>query len=144
MGDILTFDGKIKQFEEKIKNLIDVYKLPGLSIAISHEDSIIYSAGFGYANIEKKVTATPTTPYRIASLTKPIASIVILQLVEKGIIELDKSIAEYIPKYLEICRRNKELLEKPVDINGEKINLAHLIEGYNFEQQNITIRHHLQ
>ena len=141
---MMIFDEKIKLFEEKMKNLMDVYKLPGLSIAISHEDKIIYSTGFGFANIKKKVKATQTTPYRIASLTKPIASIVILQLVEKRIIDLDKSIADYIPKYLEICRKNKQLLEKPVDVNGEKINLSHLIEGYNFEQQNITIRHHLQ
>ena len=141
----LNFESKIKKFEEKLRNLIDVYKLPGISIAISHEDEIIYSAGFGYADISKKVKAIPTTPYRIASLTKPIASTIILQLMEKGVIDLDKSIAEYIPNYLEICRKNKKMLENQFfEYQGKKISYASQIEDYNFEKQNITVRHHLQ
>ena len=136
---------QIEDFEKKLIDLMGKYKLPGMSIAISHEDKIIYSKGFGYADIVNKIEATPTTPYRIASLTKPISSIIILQLVEQGIIDLDKSIAEYIPNYVGLCEKNKRFFEEQeVEINGEMVSLAFQVEGYNFERENITIRHHLQ
>jgi CubicO group peptidase (beta-lactamase class C family) len=141
---MMKFKEEIKKFEKNLKQLMNQCFIPGLSIAISHENEVIYSEGFGYADLEKKVKATPTTPYRIASLTKPISSVIILQLVEKGLIELDKSIAEYIPNYIEFCEKNKKNLEKPVDIGGKKIDLSFLIKYYHYENQNITIRHHLQ
>lgn len=140
----MNFEKEINEFEEKLKELKKKYIIPGLSVAIAHENKIIYSTGFGYADIENKVKATPTTPYRIASLTKPIASTIILQLVEKGQMDLDKSIAEYIPKYLEFCEKNKKNLEMPVEFFGKKVDFSHLIKNYRYENQNITIRHHLQ
>ena len=140
----MNFEKEIKEFEEKLKELKKKYIIPGLSVAIALENEIIYSNGYGYADIENKVKATPTTPYRIASLTKPIASTIILQLVEKGQMDLDKSIAEYIPKYLEFCEKNKKNLETPVEFFGKKVDFSHLIKNYRYENQNITIRHHLQ
>ncbi len=140
----MNFEKEIKEFEDGLKKLKNKYSIPGLSIAIAHENKIIYSVGFGFADIENKVKASPTTPYRIASLTKPIASTIILQLVEKGKIELDKSIAEYIPNYIAFCEKNKKNLEKPVEFAGKKIDLSFLIKNYHYENQNITIRHHLQ
>jgi CubicO group peptidase (beta-lactamase class C family) len=140
----MSFENEIKKYEEKIKNLMNKYHIPGLSIAITHDNKLIYSTGLGYADIENKIRATNTTPYRIASLTKPIASTIILQLVEKGLIDLDKSIAEYIPNYIEFCEKNKKNLERPVDVGGKKYDLSFLIKYYHYENQNITIRHHLQ
>ncbi|NHJ83860.1 MAG: beta-lactamase family protein [Asgard group archaeon] len=132
-------------FEEKIVNLKNKYKIPGMSIAISYQNELIYAKGFGYADIENKIKATSGTPYRIASLTKPIASVIILQLVEQGLIDLDASIATYLPNYLEFCRKNKAHLETATFVDeGEIKNYSFLMEGYNFEDQNITIRHHLQ
>ena len=79
-----------------------------------------------------------------ATLSKKIR-VIILQLVEKGIMNLDNSIAEYIPKYVEICEKNKKLLEETtIKQNGKLISLSFLVNGYHFERQNITIRHHLQ
>ncbi|NHK31318.1 MAG: beta-lactamase family protein [Asgard group archaeon] len=140
----MNFENEVKEFESKLKELMEKYSLPGLSVAITHENKLIYSGGLGFADMEKKIKATATTPYRIASLTKPIASTIILQLVEKELIDLDKSIAEYIPNYIEFCEKNKKNLEKPVDIGGKKIDLSFLIKYYHYENQNITIRHHLQ
>ena len=140
----MNFEKEIKDFEKRFKELIKRYSITGLSVAIAHKNKIIYSTGFGYADKENKVKATPTTPYRIASLTKPISSTIILQLVEKGLIDLDKNIAEYIPNYIAFCEKNKKNLEIPVEFAGKKIDLSHLIKNYHYENQNITIRHHLQ
>lgn len=144
-GIILDLDTKIAAYESKLEELKEKYMLPGMSVAIAHNNTIVYSKGFGFAERENKIEATPTTPYRIASLTKPISSIIILQLVEKGIIDLDKSIAEYIPNYVSFCEKNRKLLEKEtIKEDGKIISLSFLIRGYNYEKQNITVRHHLQ
>lgn len=140
----MNFEIKVKEFEKKLKDLMNKYSIPGLSIAITHENKLIYSTGLGFADIENKVKATATTPYRIASLTKPIASTIILQLVEKGLMDLDKSIADYIPNYIDFCEKNKKNLDKPVEIGSKKVDLSFLIKYYHYENQNITIRHHLQ
>ncbi|NHJ49273.1 MAG: beta-lactamase family protein, partial [Asgard group archaeon] len=86
----MNFKNSIIEFEKKLKDLMDKYSIPGLSIAITHEHNLIYSAGLGFTDLENKIRATINTPYRIASLTKPIASTIILQLVEKGLVDLDK------------------------------------------------------
>ena len=45
---------------------------------------MIWSQGFGFADLERKIPAAPDTPYRLASVSKPFAAILIMQLVEKG------------------------------------------------------------
>ncbi|NHJ39905.1 MAG: beta-lactamase family protein [Asgard group archaeon] len=70
----MIFENEIKEFESKIKDLMDKYGIPGLSIAIAHENKVIYSTGLGFAIIENKIKTTAPTPYSIASLTKPNAS----------------------------------------------------------------------
>jgi len=73
--------------------------LAGLSIAVAHGSEIIHAAGYGYANLEHKVPATPETVYRIGSITKHYTAAAILQLVDEGKIGLDADMHEYLPAY---------------------------------------------
>jgi len=61
-------------FEQQVDSLRIEYKIPGISIGISINDSIHLIRGFGMANIEEEIPMTGDTPLRIASLTKPIFS----------------------------------------------------------------------
>jgi len=66
--------------------------IPGMSITISINDSIIYSKGFGVSDIEKKTPVNPShTKFRIASITKTITASTIFKLSELGEIDLKKS-----------------------------------------------------
>jgi CubicO group peptidase (beta-lactamase class C family) len=56
---------------------------------------MVWAKGFGYANVEKRVTATPATCYHLASLTKTFASTIIMQLVEEGLLDLDDPVSKY-------------------------------------------------
>jgi CubicO group peptidase (beta-lactamase class C family) len=64
--------------------------IPGLSAAVVLGGRVIWEAGFGYADVERRVAAAPDTPYRIASLTKTFASTLLLQCVESGTLDLDQ------------------------------------------------------
>jgi CubicO group peptidase (beta-lactamase class C family) len=51
--------------------------------------------GFGYADAEAERPATPTTPFHLASLTKPFAATIVMQLVEAGSVDLDDPVTDY-------------------------------------------------
>src|SRR5262249_37840337 len=58
--------------------------LPGMSIGIVHDQDLIWSRGFGHADVEKRIPAAPDTVYRIASISKLFTSTAILQLRDRG------------------------------------------------------------
>ncbi len=138
----MNLEKAVENFHKKVMELQEKYQIPGISVAITHDNNIIHSSGSGYADIENKIEVTENTPYRIASLTKTFTSAILLRLVEQGKMDLDKSIREYIPKHFEICEKNKKLLSD-VEYMGEKVDLSYLFDGYHYERPDITIRHHL-
>ncbi len=69
------------------------------TVLISENDSIIFSDNFGYANREFNIPIDSTTKFKIASITKLFTSVLILQLHEKGKIDINKSINTYLPDY---------------------------------------------
>lgn len=81
-----------------VRALEDV-PLVGLSVAIARGGEIIHAKGYGYANLEHKVPATPETVYRIGSVGKQFTAAAILQLVEQGKLSLDDDLHEFLPDY---------------------------------------------
>lgn len=71
---------------------------PGLSIAVirAGRDTLVYR-GYGKADLENDVPATPATVYRIGSITKQFTSAAVMRLVEKGSVRLGDSIGKYLP-----------------------------------------------
>ena len=96
---------KVVQFERQLDSLRLEYKIPGMSVGISIDDSIQLIQGFGLANVEQKIPMTGSTPLRIASLTKPIFSTILMYLTEAGAIDLNWKIKDYYPDYIGSCTR---------------------------------------
>jgi CubicO group peptidase (beta-lactamase class C family) len=71
--------------------------IPGLSIAVVKNDSIIFMESYGYSDYENKIKATIRTPYYIASTTKSFVGTLAQILEYEGIINLDESITNYKP-----------------------------------------------
>lgn len=70
-------------------------RIPGISIAVVAEGKLIWSRGYGTADLENFVPAKAATAYRSASIGKPITATAIMQLTEKGQLELDAPIQKY-------------------------------------------------
>jgi CubicO group peptidase (beta-lactamase class C family) len=77
----------------------DYDRLPGISIAIVKDQDIIWSKGYGYADVEKKVPMQPQSICSICSISKLFTSVAIMQLVEQGRIRLDDSITAVLPSF---------------------------------------------
>lgn len=70
---------------------------PALSVAVVVDNQLTFSKGYGLADLEKKVPARTDTVYRLASLTKSLTAIAVMQLVEAGKLDLDAPIQQYCP-----------------------------------------------
>ncbi len=73
--------------------------IPGFSVAVVVNDHIVWSEGFGYADLESGDRATGSTIYRIGSVSKPVVGTALMQLVERGVVDLDADIRTYIPEF---------------------------------------------
>jgi CubicO group peptidase (beta-lactamase class C family) len=72
-------------------------RLPGLSVAIVKDQELIWSHGYGFSDLKKKIPATPATIYSICSITKLFTSVAIMQLYEQGRLRLDDSLSSILP-----------------------------------------------
>ena len=54
-----------KPFEDYMAKVMDVYSLPGASVAVARDGKTVYSKGFGWRDREEKLEATPDTVYGI-------------------------------------------------------------------------------
>ena len=77
----------------------DFDKLPGISVAIVHDQDIIFKKGYGYADVEKKIPMKPETIFSICSISKLFTSVAIMQLWEQGKLRLDDSLQALLPDY---------------------------------------------
>src|SRR5438046_2918114 len=75
---------------------IDAQRSPAVSIEILQGTDTIVRAGYGLADLEQQVGASPSTLYQIGSITKQFAAAAVMRLVEAGRINLDDSISGYI------------------------------------------------
>src|SRR5262245_7686410 len=72
--------------------------IPGLSLCVVKDGHVIKAEGYGLANLELEVPATPSTAYEIGSMTKQFTAAAIMILVEEGKVSLDKPITAYLPE----------------------------------------------
>lgn len=99
-------DKSLSELENKLKQLSIQYNVPGISAGIVVEGKLIWTKGFGYADIENKIVPDENTPYRLASVSKPVASVLIMQLLEKGQLSLDVPMDNYPNIYHLLRDRN--------------------------------------
>ncbi len=71
--------------------------IPGMSMGVVYDQDMIWSRGFGFADVSTKKPATPGTIYSICSISKLFTSISIMQLWEQGKLRLDDPIKKYLP-----------------------------------------------
>jgi len=108
------------------------WKAPGLSAAIVADHHMVWSRGFGLADLEQRVPATPETVYRIASISKTITAVAVMQLAEQAKLDLDAPIQRYCAAFP----------EKPWTLTARQL-LAHLggIRSY-LSQEELNNTHH--
>jgi CubicO group peptidase (beta-lactamase class C family) len=88
-----AYAGKLEAY---LQAQMKTYKIPGLAVAIVRDGKVQYIKGMGVAN-DHGDPVTPDTPFLLASVSKSITALGIMQLVEAGKIRLDAQVKEYLP-----------------------------------------------
>ncbi|MEO6236036.1 MAG: serine hydrolase domain-containing protein [Vicinamibacterales bacterium] len=70
-------------------------KAPAISVAVMEKGKIVYAQAFGAADVENGVAVTPDTRFRTASIAKTMTATAVLQLYERGALDLDAPIQTY-------------------------------------------------
>jgi CubicO group peptidase (beta-lactamase class C family) len=96
---VLAQENRNKIFDEYLNQYIQFKNVPSISAGLLRNDKIIWLKSAGIADIENNVPASTSSLYRIASISKPITAIAVLQLWERGLISLDTDARAYLPDF---------------------------------------------
>jgi CubicO group peptidase (beta-lactamase class C family) len=112
-----------------IKERMDYYKVPGLSIAMVEGGKIQWAKGYGYICYDTAREVDETTMFQAASISKPVAALMALKLVEEGKLDLDSDVNNYLKDWK--IETNKFTSEKPVTLRGLLTHTAGLtVHGF--------------
>jgi CubicO group peptidase (beta-lactamase class C family) len=91
-----TVGARGDRVDEFIKSKMKERQIPGLSLAVIRNGKIVKAKGYGLANVELNVAATPETVYRLASTGKLFIATGIMLLAEEGKLSLDDPVSKYL------------------------------------------------
>ena len=75
--------------------------VPGVQVAIGVKGTIVWSQGFGYADLARKVPVSSETQFRVGSVSKALTAAAVAQVYERGLLDLDAPVQAYVPSFPE-------------------------------------------
>lgn len=95
-----TFDAnRLARLDSVFQELVDNGTIPHAVTFVAHHGKVVHNKAFGLRNIENKIPCRTDDLFRMASQTKAITAVAVLQLMEQGKIQLDDPIKKYIPEF---------------------------------------------
>lgn len=88
-----------RKVDRCVEVFMGAYNIPGASIAIIDQGSQVYEKGYGIKNKEQGGDVTPGTVFRFGSTLKMMTAAAVMQQVEKGLVDLQAPITQYIPEF---------------------------------------------
>ena len=89
---------KLREFDEFVRRQMEADRTPALTIGFV-KNGQTWVKGYGYADLENKVPATADSAYRLASVSKPLTAVAVLQLAERNKLNLDDEVQRYVPYF---------------------------------------------
>lgn len=86
-----------RKIDQTVKEYYQNKQFNGV-VLVAKKGKILYESGFGYASLEKKIKNNESTGFLIGSATKSFTAIAVLQLVERGLLDLHVPVRTYIPE----------------------------------------------
>jgi len=93
---------KLKKIEEYFNQTYVPENIPGFSVLVEQENNEIYYYETGLIDVNRKRNLNRDSIFRIYSMTKPITSISIMMLLEKGLINISDEVEKFIPEWEEL------------------------------------------
>ena len=98
------FSELIRESEDMIIKRMNSDNLIGVSAAIIINDSVVLKKSYGYADKDNNIPMTENTVVNIASVTKTFTALAVMQLHEKGLLDINKPLNMYLPQFNPLTR----------------------------------------
>jgi len=95
----LTLNAALDSTRATLVSFMDAHHVPGMTAAVAVNGSLVWTEGFGYADLEHMATANALTRWRIASISKTFTAVAAMQLMEQGKLDLDSPIQRWVPEF---------------------------------------------
>ncbi len=93
------YAGAVKALDAFIARQVEERRLPALSVALVDDQKIVWAQGYGFTDPKRKTPATAETVYRVGSVSKLFTDLAVMQLVERGVLDLDEPVTKYLPDF---------------------------------------------
>src|ERR1700692_3702007 len=111
---------KLERVGDYLRDKIAQGEIPGAIVLIQQHGKPVYHEFFGVRDAVTKAPMTDDTIFRLFSMSKPITSVVAMQLIEQGKLKLDDPVAKYIPSFVNV----KVGVEKKADDGTKTLELV--------------------
>lgn len=116
-------DSVFASYDRMITSFMKEHRVPGAAVAVTHKGRVVFSRGYGYADLATREQVQPHSLFRIASISKPITAVAILQLVEGELLKLDDPVLGVLNYDGDI-----KAAEDKFDQRWRDITVRHLLE----------------
>ena len=107
---------ELASFDELMTTFVKEQQVPGAALAVTKDSCLVYARGFGLADRQRQQAVEPTALFRIASLSKPITAVAVLQLVERTKLTLEAKVWDVLK------------LPEPSDTRWKQVTILHLLQ----------------
>src|SRR5690606_7023688 len=94
-------DEQLSRIRDAIGTFMSEHRVPGVSVALVVDGRLQWEDGFGFTDLENFVPARPESVFRLASISKSLTAVAVMQLAEAGKLDLDAPIQTYVPEFPE-------------------------------------------
>lgn len=98
----------LQALSAELHSLVDAGKLAGVQTLVARKGKVVHFDTYGKADISTGAALEPDSIFRIASMTKPIAGVAMMQLYEKGLWAMDDPVAKFIPEFADLKVKNAD------------------------------------
>ena len=136
------------QTDDYVRARMDEFRVPGLSLLVLKDGKVVKAAGYGLADVGRRIAAAPDTVYKIASVSKQFIATGVMRLVQEGRLSVDDPVSQYLdgtpPPWQRITVRHAgglpgfaaefvRFIDEGVSIvalaNGNDVDLADVVAG---------------
>jgi CubicO group peptidase (beta-lactamase class C family) len=84
--------------DQVLRDATEKHKLPGIVVLVANAGGVTYQGAAGMRDAKQNLPMTLDSIFAIASMTKPVTSVAVMQLVERGLVKLDAPASTYLPE----------------------------------------------
>lgn len=93
------YANSVAELEAYVNKLVEMSRPPGLSLVVVKDGEMVYNKSFGLADGPNRIPATPETIFHWGSMTKPTTATAIMQLHERGALNIDDPVTKFLPDF---------------------------------------------